>query len=156
MTDAQRGRADRRDRDEADDGLVQLTSVEGSGVEVVRSEERAEIGVERVARQRVRLVKRVVVEQRVIELRREELAVEELPVTDLALAGDEPALTVGRREPLEIVLSEEEVVVTKRVVPRERVRVFVDTVRESAQVAFPLRHEEVALRGAPPREGLPD
>ena len=156
MTDAQRGWADRRGRDDADDGRVQLTGVEGSGVEVVRSEERAQVGTERVARRRVRLVKRVVVEQQVIELRREELHVEELGVDDLRLTGDEPALAVGRREPLEIVLSEEEVVVTRRVVPRERVRVHVDTVRESADVSFPLRHEEVDVQevagGGRPRD----
>lgn len=146
MTDAQQGWADRRGRDDADDGVVQLTGVEGSGVEVVRSEERAQVGTERVARRRVRLVKRVVVEQQVIELRREELHVEELGVDDLRLTGDEAALAVGRREPLEIVLSEEEVVVTRRVVPRERVRVHVETVRESAEVSFPLRHEEVDVQ----------
>ena len=152
MTDAQRGWADRRGRDDADDAVVQLTGVEGSGVEVVRSEERAQVSTERIGRRRVRLVKRVVVEQQVIELRREELHVEEVPLTDLTLTGDEPALAVGRREPLEILLSEEEVVVTRRVVPRERVRVYVDTVRESVEVAFPLRHEEVDVQDAPTRE----
>jgi uncharacterized protein (TIGR02271 family) len=156
MTDRHDTWGTRRDRDDADDELVRLATVEGSGVEVVRSEERAEVGVERVARRRVRLVKRVVVEQQVIELRREELHVEELPVADLALTGEEPALAVGRREPLELVLSEEEVVVTRRVVPRERVRVFVDTVRESAEVAFALRHEEVDVQDVSGRERLRD
>jgi len=145
MRDDRQGWAGRRGRDEAEDGLVQLAGVEESGVEVVRSEERAEVGVERVAHTRVRLVKRVVVERRTIELRREELHVEELPAdgVDLAAAGD--ALTLGRGQPLEIVLRQEEAVVSTRLVPVERVRVWVERVGGDEQVSFELRHEEVEV-----------
>ncbi|MDP9407942.1 MAG: DUF2382 domain-containing protein [Actinomycetota bacterium] len=146
MTDG-RSWADRRSRDDADDGLVELTTVDESGVEVVRSVERASVGVERLAGRRVRLVKRVVVEQQVIELRREVLHIEEMPVTELVFPRDEQALRVGRDAPLEIVLSEEEAVVTKRVVPRERVRVFVDRIRDDQQVSYALRHEEIDTTG---------
>lgn len=156
MTDGHGTWAGRRGRDEGDDGLVQLTTVEESGVEVVRSEERARVSVERVPRRRVRIVKRVVVERQVIELRREELHVEELPVTELVLPRDEQALTTGRREPLVIVLSEEEAVVTKRVVPRERVRVVVESVRHSEEVGYPLRHEEVEVVDVPAGTPVPD
>ena len=146
MTD-ERSWTDRRSRSDEDDGLVQLATVDESGVEVVRSVERATVGVERVAARRVRLVKRVVVEQQVIELRREVLHVEELPVTELVFPRDEQALTVGRAAPLEIVLSEEEVTVTRRVVPRERVRVYVDRVQHDEEVAYGLRREEVDTTG---------
>lgn len=141
--------ADRRARDERDDGLVQLTTVEGSGVEVLRSEERLTVGVERVPWRRVRLVKRVVVERKVIELRREELVVEELPAGE-ELTADEQALALGRDAPLEIVLREEQAVVQTRVVPVERVRVWVDRVDGQRRVTVPLRHEEVALEQVPP------
>jgi hypothetical protein len=55
-------------------------------------------------------------------------------------------------EGLEIVLSEEQVVVTKRVVPRERVRVRTETLIEQRELSESLRRERVESPGG----GIPD
>ena len=55
---------------------------------------------------------------------------------------DGPALS---EEEHEVVLHEEEVVVDKRVVPKERVRLDKDTVTDEAQVSEEVRKEEVEI-----------
>jgi stress response protein YsnF len=166
---------------------------------VVRSEEELTVEKRTVARERVRLVKRVVTETvtRTVEVRREELHIERLsPETDLSQPGDVPAghdpgsdavggrqdaggrlasLTdrlpeavgvrlaslrragEGARERLggprdafaedviDIVLMQEEVVVSKRVVPRERIRLRRETVTDQRQITDALRRERVEL-----------
>jgi stress response protein YsnF len=47
----------------------------------------------------------------------------------------------------EIVLSEEEVVVDKKVVPKERVRVDKDVVTEERQVTEAIRKEQIDVEG---------
>jgi len=136
---------------------VRLAPVEETdGVEVVRSEERVTVGVVRVPTRRVRLVKRVVTERRVVELRREELHVVEEPLDGrdgtpgadgtggAPLVEALPASAQPRADaPLELVLSEEEAEVEVRVVPRERVRVWVERVDGEEQVRTTVRREEV-------------
>ncbi|SFB12098.1 DUF2382 domain-containing protein [Cellulomonas marina] len=125
--------------------------------EVLRSEERAVAGVERVPVARVVVGKRVVVEERTVtvQVRREELVVEERPLVD----GDAPGTGTGGTGPtaddwrlrvpdqpvLDLVLSEEEVEVVTRVVPRERVRVHVDAVRSTVEVPTTLAREVVEV-----------
>ncbi|WNB86699.1 DUF2382 domain-containing protein [Cellulomonas sp. ATA003] len=113
-------------------------------VDVVLSEERLVAGTQVVERARVRVSKRVVVEERTVtvQVRREELVVEEVPSAPDAVAAGRPA-TPG--PVLELVLAEEEVEVVTRVVPRERVRVYVDTVESAQTVSTTLAHEEVDL-----------
>jgi uncharacterized protein (TIGR02271 family) len=134
----------RNGQPDEDRGRVRLAPVEETGVEVVRYEERLDVGVKRVPARRVRLVKHVMTERRVVEVRREELRIEEdeLPVDARA---SEASVTLGRGEPLEIVLSEEEVVLTRTVVPRERVRVWVEDVAGERRLDVPVSAEHVAV-----------
>lgn len=182
---------------------------------VVRSEEELVIGRERVAHERVRLVKRVVTETvtQTYEVRREELHVERLPlgsmrdatdsaatsagdpgvVTDASRAATAPASPGGLRsrvaslrlppavdgllsrfgrsrlgsggsafgedfadEFVDITLLEERVVVTKRVVPRERVRIHREVVVEQRTVSDALRKERVEVERSALEPGAAD
>lgn len=175
---------------------------------VVRSEEELVIGRERVAHERVRLVKRVVTETvtQTFEVRREELHVERLPLAgvrdndasattgaDVPVVGATPGqpatppaasgglkaragslklppavdglLTrLGRSrlgsggsafgedfadETVDITLMEEQVVITKRVVPRERVSIHREVVVEQRTVSDALRKERVEVERSP-------
>ena len=51
----------------------------------------------------------------------------------------------------EVVLHEEEVVVDKQVVPKERVRLDKDVVTEEQQVSEELRKEQIETEGVDPR-----
>jgi uncharacterized protein (TIGR02271 family) len=127
-----------------------------AGVELVRSEEQLHVSRHSEVAGRLRISKRVVSEERqvTVTVRREELVVEELPV-DAAAAPSEGLLSAGdgtrSTEPvLELWLSEEQVEVTTRVVPRERVRVFVESVTDSVQVSDTVAREVVDVDGAGP------
>jgi len=122
------------------------TSPVSDRAEVVRSEEELVVGTRVVARERVRFVKRVVTETvtRTVERRREELHVEHLPLDGAEVVEG----GVSEGEVADIVLHEEEVVVTTRIVPRERVRVRKVLVREERPVADTLRREEVEVEEA--------
>lgn len=127
---------------------------------VTRSEERATISTVPGKAGLVRVTKRLVSEERTVTVtvRREELRVEHLdpetgprgtpgPVTSAAGRLRAP----GSTPVLEIVLSEEIVELVTRVVPRERVRVYLDTVTEIVDVEASLGREVVAnvVLGAP-------
>jgi uncharacterized protein (TIGR02271 family) len=123
--------------------------------EVVRSEERLLVGTRSHVVGRLRIAKRVVTEERVVTVtvRREELVVEQLPGADgqaslesllveqAAHGGDRADRTAGPA--VDLWLSEEEVEVTTRVVPRERVRVYVDTVTAHVPVSGTVAREVV-------------
>lgn len=121
---------------------------------MIRSEEELVVTKTAVPRERVRFVKRIVTETvtHTVEVRREELHVERLPVeaaTESAPLG-EAIDTTARPEPFtedvtEVVLMEEEVVITKRVVPRERVRLVIDAVVEHQPISAEVRVERVEL-----------
>jgi stress response protein YsnF len=139
----------------------------GSGAdtaEVIRSEEQLDVARRAEVVGRVRISKRVVSEERqvTVTVRREELVVEELSTDASTSYGDEAtsygdtagggpgARTGGTTQGaavLELVLSEEEVEVVTRVVPRERVRVFVDTVTGAVEVADTVAKEVVDVQG---------
>ena len=107
---------------------------------MTRSEEEIRVGKAVREAGRVRLRKYVVTEHetRTVPVRREEVRVEREPITDanVGAATDGPALS---EEEHEVVLHEEEVVMEKRVVPKERVRLAKDvevveeTVREDVR-----------------------
>jgi uncharacterized protein (TIGR02271 family) len=84
-------------------------------------------------------------------VRREELRLEEAPV-DQASRTAPPALPGDGRE---MVLHQEEVVVSTRVVARERVRLRVQTVTERRRISGEVRkeHVEVDDRGVGPASG---
>lgn len=93
-------------------------------IEVIRSEERLRVAIERVAVERVRIAKRIVTETKTltVQVRREELVIERLPATstDQHPPGEHQNPT---RPVLELVLHEEVPDVSTRVVAVERVRI---------------------------------
>ncbi len=113
--------------------------------EVVLSEERLQVGVVRIPRERVRISKRITTEMRTLQVpvRVEQLVVRHEPVTGEGRTG-----AGGAAEPPEelvLVLHEEVPEVSLRVRPTERVRVRVRQVTGHQVVSAVLRHEEVDL-----------
>jgi uncharacterized protein (TIGR02271 family) len=123
---------------------------------MTRSEEELRVGTREREAGRARLRKYVVTEdvQQTVPVRREEVRVEREPITDAnagaALEG--PAIS---EEEHEVVLHEEEVVVDKRAVPKERVRLDKDTVTEQHQVSEQVSKEQLEVLDAAgePAEG---
>jgi uncharacterized protein (TIGR02271 family) len=111
---------------------------------MTRSEEELRVGTIREERGRVRLRKYVVTEQvqTTVPLQREELRVEREPITDANVdqALDGPEIS---EEEHEIVLHEEQPVVEKRTVPKERVRIDKDTVTDEHRVSDEVRKERI-------------
>jgi uncharacterized protein (TIGR02271 family) len=111
---------------------------------MTRSEEELRVGTARQEVGRVRLRKYVVTEhvQQTVPVQREEVRVEREPITDAniddALAGPEIS-----EEEHEIVLHEEEPVVEKRTVPKERVRLAKDTVTDEREISEEVRKERI-------------
>ena len=113
---------------------------------MTRSEEELQVGTQARERGRVRLRKYVTTEQQTVTVpvQREEVRVEREPITDanLAAASSGPEISEAEHE---VTLREEEPVVEKRVVPKERVRLDTDTVTEERQVAEEVRREQIDL-----------
>ena len=124
-----------RDRGTADDAMT-------------RSEEELRVGKRKVETGRVRLRKFIETEQveTTVPVQREEVRIEREPVTEgnVDRALDGPALS---EEEHEVVLHEEQPVVEKRVVPKERVRVDTDTVVEEQTVSEQVRKERIEAEG---------
>lgn len=121
------------------------TGDEGQEATVVLHEEHLLVGTEVHATERVRLERYIVTEQRTItvDVRREEVRLTREPIADgRALSADSPVPT---REPIVVVLHQEQVVVSKRIVPVERVTLTVHTVTEDRPVDAVLRHEEATV-----------
>jgi uncharacterized protein (TIGR02271 family) len=115
---------------------------------MTRSEEELRVGTQTRERGRARLRKYVTTEtqQVTVPVSREEVRVEREPITDANLdaATSGPAIS---EEEHEVTLREEEVVVDKRAVPKERVRLDTDTVTEERQVAEEVRKEQIEVEG---------
>ena len=81
-----------------------------------------------------------------VPVQREEVRVEREPITDANLddATSGPAIS---EEEHEVTLHEEEVVVDKRAVPKERVRLDTETVTEERQVSEEVRKEQIEVDG---------
>lgn len=119
-------------------------------VEMTRSEEQLNVTFDRVPYQRVRVVKHVVTEEvtRTFQVRREELRIEPEDVTGAA-AVEPWAARLTRDEPLVLTLSEEELTVATRVIPRERVRLWVEDVPVGEQtLQADLRKEQIEVLDA--------
>jgi uncharacterized protein (TIGR02271 family) len=116
-----------------------------SGIEVVRSGERLLTGTETVATERVRVEKFVVTEERTftVTVRREDVRLVREPLDGTEVAADRVD-GVGNEELL-LTLSEERVVVTKEVVPVERVRVWKEWITERQDIAETVRAERIAF-----------
>jgi uncharacterized protein (TIGR02271 family) len=115
---------------------------------MTRSEEELRVGTETRERGRARLRKYVVTEQQqvTVPVQREEVRVEREPITDANLdaATSGPAIS---EEEHEVTLREEEVVVDKRAVPKERVRLDTETVTEERPVTEEVRKERIEVEG---------
>ena len=116
---------------------------------MTRSEEELRVGTTQRATGKARLRKHVVTEhvQTTVPVQREEVRVEREPITDANAddAMDGPALS---DEEHEVTLHEEEVVVDKRAVPKERVRLDKDTVTDEQTVDEDVRKEEIEIDDA--------
>ncbi len=115
---------------------------------MTRSEEELRVGTAQRERGRVRLRKYVTTKQRqvTVPVEREEVRVEREPITDANIdaATSGPAIS---EEEHEVILHEEEPVVEKRVVPKERVRLGKETVTEQEQVGGEVRQEHIEVEG---------
>ena len=81
-----------------------------------------------------------------VPVRREEVRIEREPITD-ANAGDATDGPAISSEEHEVVLHEEEPVMEKRTVPKERVRLDKDVHTEERQVSDTVRKEEIEVDG---------
>jgi len=111
---------------------------------MTRSEEELHVGKERREAGRARLRKYVVTEEetRTVPVTREKVRVEREPITEgnVGKAMDGPDIS---DEEHEVVLHEEEPVVTKQTVPKERVRLDTESVTEDRQVTEQVRKERI-------------
>jgi uncharacterized protein (TIGR02271 family) len=131
-----------------DDTVGRDTSGPTTDQAMTRSEEELRVGTETRERGRARLRKYVVTEtqQVTVPVQREEVRVEREPITDANLdaATSGPAIS---EEEHEVTLHEEEVVVEKRAVPKERVRLDTETVTDERQVSEEVRKEQIEVDG---------
>ena len=134
--------------DEDRDTVGRDTSGPTTDEAMTRSEEELRVGTETRERGRARLRKYVTTEQQTVTVpvQREEVRVEREPITDANLdaATSGPAIS---EEEHEVTLREEEVVVDKRAVPKERVRLDTETVTEDRQVSEEVRKEQIQVEG---------
>jgi uncharacterized protein (TIGR02271 family) len=113
---------------------------------MTRSEEELHVGTTQRESGRVRLRKYVVTEdvQTTVPVSREEVRLEREPITDSnreqAMSGAEIS-----EEEHEVVLHEEEPVVEKRAVPKERVRLGTETHQDERQISEEVRKEQVEV-----------
>jgi uncharacterized protein (TIGR02271 family) len=115
---------------------------------MTRSEEELRVGTAEHERGRARLRKYVVTEQvqQTVPVQREEVRIEREPITgenvDQAVSGPEIS-----EEEHEVVLHEEQPVVEKRTVPKERVRLDKETVVDEQTVSEEVRKEQIEADG---------
>jgi uncharacterized protein (TIGR02271 family) len=115
---------------------------------MTRSEEELRVGTETRERGRARLRKYVVTEEQqvTVPVRREEVRVEREPITDANIDAATSGPDISEEEH-EVTLREEEVVVDKRAVPKERVRLDTETVTDERQVSEEVRKERIEVEG---------
>ena len=115
---------------------------------MTRSEEEVRVGKAQRERGRVRLRKYVVTEEveQKVPVRREEARIEREPITDenVEQATSGPDISESEHE---VVLHEEEPVVEKRTVPKERVRLEKDVDVGERQVSEQVRKEQIDVEG---------
>ena len=113
---------------------------------MTRSEEELRVGTTSRERGQARLKKYVVTEdvEKTVPVQREEARIEREPITDenrdAAMSGAE----ISEAEH-EVTLTEEEPVVEKRTVPKERVRLEKDVQTDEEQVSDTVRKEQIEL-----------
>jgi uncharacterized protein (TIGR02271 family) len=115
---------------------------------MTRSEEQLAVGTATREAGRARLRKHVVTEEQTVTVpvSHEEVRVEREPITD-ANIGDATAGPDISEEEHEVTLHEEQVVVEKKAVPVERVKLGTETVTEEKQVTEQVRKEQIDTDG---------
>jgi len=115
---------------------------------MTRSEEELNVGKTEQERGRVRLKKYVVTEQvqQTVPVQKEVARVEREPITEgnAGQALDGPDISEDEHE---MVLSEEQPVVEKKTVPKERVRLEKDVVTDEREVSEEVRKEQIDADG---------
>jgi uncharacterized protein (TIGR02271 family) len=115
---------------------------------MTRSEEEVNVGTREREKGRARLRKYVVTEEvtKTVPVRKEKAVLEREPITEGNVddAMDGPAIS---DEEHEVTLSEEEVVVEKKAVPKERVRLDKETETSEEQVTEEVRKERIEAEG---------
>ncbi len=115
---------------------------------MTRSEEEVVVDKQRQATGKARLRKYVTTENvnMTVPVQREEVRIEREPITDANMgdAMDGPAISEDEHE---VTLSEEQVVVDKQAVPKERVRLDKEVVTEQEQVSEQVRKEQIEVEG---------
>jgi uncharacterized protein (TIGR02271 family) len=115
---------------------------------MTRSEEELRVGTRQREAGRARLRKYVVTEQvtTTVPVSHEEVRIEREPITDANRgdALDGPGIS---EEEHEVVLHEDEVVVDKQTVAKERVRMGTQTVTEDQEVSEEVRKEQIETEG---------
>jgi uncharacterized protein (TIGR02271 family) len=118
---------------------------------MTRSEEELRVGTRQREAGRARLRKYVVTENvtTTVPVSHEEVRIEREPITDAnrADAHDGPAIS---EEEHEVVLHEDEVIVDKQTVAKERVSLGTETVTEEQQVDEQVHREQIETEGTEP------
>jgi uncharacterized protein (TIGR02271 family) len=138
--------------DPTPDGTPGVVGNDVSGPEtdhaMTRSEEELRVGTARRQTGTARLRKYVVTEQETVTVpvQREEVRLEREPITNANAddAMDGPAIS---EEEHEVVLHTEEPVVEKRAVPKERVRLDKDVIRDEQTISDEVRQERIEIDG---------
>jgi uncharacterized protein (TIGR02271 family) len=122
------------------------TSSRSTDEAMTRSEEELRVGTAQRERGRVRLRKYVTTEQvqQTVPVQRDRARVEREPITDANLDAATSGPEISEEEH-EVVLREEEPVVQKRAVPKERVRLDKETVTGQDRVEEELRKEQIEV-----------
>jgi uncharacterized protein (TIGR02271 family) len=141
---AQTGRAV-RDRGQVGDD----TSGPTTDHAMTRSEEELRVGTRERESGRARLRKYVVTEMvtKTVPVEREEVRIEREPITDANRGDAHDGADISEQEH-EVVLHEDEVVVDKQAVAKERVRLGTETVSEDREVSEEVRKEQIETEGA--------
>jgi uncharacterized protein (TIGR02271 family) len=132
----------------AGDAVGRDTSGPTTDNAMTRSEEELRVGKAVGERGRARLRKYVVTEDvtESVPLQHEEVRIEREPITD---SNVDKAMSGGdiTEEEHEVVLHEEQPVVEKRAVPKERVRLTKDAITEDHEISEELRKEQIKEEG---------
>ncbi|HEX2575575.1 MAG TPA: PRC and DUF2382 domain-containing protein [Aquihabitans sp.] len=150
------GRSDYKAWSDTDRDITEGTDAEGTvghdtsgpatDEAMTRSEEELAVGTRQKEAGRVRLRKYVVTENvtTTVPVRKEKVRLEREPITE-ANAGKAMAGPAISEEEHEVVLNEEEVVVSKEAVPKERVRLDKESVVENQAVSDEVRKERIEV-----------
>jgi uncharacterized protein (TIGR02271 family) len=139
-------------REQDDDDAARTTGRDVSGPTtddaMTRSEEELRVGTQRRETGRARLRKYVVTEnvEQTVPVTREEVRLEREPITDANVDAATSGPEISEDEH-EVTLHAEEPVVEKRTVPKERVRLERDTVRDEQTVSDEVRKERIDQEG---------